>query len=125
MCRANAMPMHNGENIAKKIDGLAEKIGKRFDHLEVQFSTLEGRFDTLDGQVDFLGRKAVRFDEQLEKLERLPSEFTEFKERVLTTLDGHTNMLKNLDGERVASVNRFDRIEGEIDVMKSDFGIRA
>lgn len=63
-------------------------------------------------------QKLIGLDEKIDKLVTQDS-FDEFCGDVTNTLDAHTKMLERLDQERLSSIERMNRIEDDVQRLKS------
>lgn len=112
--------MRKEDHILRKLDELTVMVGGH----DAKFNGLDGRFNGLDAKIDGVD---ARLSGQFERLAEGILELNEkmdglatndrvdaLEDRVMTTLDWHSKMFSNLDGERLAGLNRFERIERHV-----------
>lgn len=108
-----------------KIDGLSKEVAK-IGGIEKKLGLMSKEVSKIDGlakevakinaTVDQLAIHAVGVDEKLATF-ATRDELHEVEGRITTTLDAHTKLLENLNIERLASVNRFERIERHVGLV--------
>lgn len=90
------------------------------DDFDKKLLQLTAHFDTklLQVTAKLDGNWTKRFNQFEEKFDR-------FRDDILTVLDGHTQILKRLDQERLFTLERIKRIEQEIALIKKHVGLAA
>lgn len=92
------------------IDSLAETVAKGFYDIDVK---MDQKFDAMQKQID------SRFKQVDRRFEQVNEKFNS----IYNILDNHTHLLMENRAQRVATIARFDRIEGEISKIKKKIKI--
>lgn len=101
-------------------DDFNEKLLQLTAHFDKKFLEVNEKFDIklLQVTAKLDGNWTKRFNQFEEKFDR-------FRDDVLTILDGHSQILKRLDQERMFTLERIKRIETDIDLIKKHVGLVA
>ncbi|OGD65357.1 hypothetical protein A2215_00235 [Candidatus Berkelbacteria bacterium RIFOXYA2_FULL_43_10] len=114
------------------VDKRFEGVDKRFDVVDKRFDGVDKKFDDVDKSIgDLAASTAVGFekmhkyvDNRFEMVDIALLELRKDARWTRDVLDKHAGWNLTLDQERIFTISRIDRLEGEINKVKAKIGVK-
>ncbi len=110
------------ESNARKIEANAEKIALNGKKIDANSEKIDSNAAKIDANTVRLDKLTVLVLENRERIDKMVTrdEFNRRMDEVMASLDTLTGFFPRLDGERVATIARIDRLEGEVKANKDE-----